>query len=629
MKKIIICLSLSISCIAANGQDIFLKDTVVVQGLPLQYLGGQHIEKLDSVTLGLFTGYNMAETLGKVSHLNIRRYGINGLSTVSFRGMGSNHTSLFWNGISLAPPSNGSIDVSQINLNGQDNISLQYGGNGSAFGSGTVGGAIIMDTNAPKKEGFSGTINQHIAQFGRLESNLSLHWKKNKYSTKTTFFKGKATNNFEYKNSIGTIKEQKHAASKKIGFTHHSFYELNKTSKIIARAWVQEHEIEIPAIASSAVPSQATQNDKSLRLLGGFNKNFERWSLQVNTAYLNDILLYKNPLSAGNNISKSNTHQSVNQIKLNYFRSPVSSFNFSGQYKHEWAVVDGYGPETQFRDNFSANLAYKYESDFQFTLQAGQEIINQQVSPFLFGANFSSNARKKVVGKFSFNRTFRVPTFNDLFWSGAGASGNSELLYEQGISTDLGLLTKVLRNDGGWKLDFDNTFFLNQTKNLIVWVNKSQEGIWTPENKNNVQSFGLESALKLHFKNSQTRFKSDLLYTYTNTEILESNDSREIGKPLPHTPSHLIRWVNFIQFKAHYFQYIHEFTGQQENSFDSFDVLDPFYTGDLAIGTSVKFQKIKADINLKANNVWDVDYQIRKGYPMPGRNYSLNLIFNL
>ena len=96
--------SLPLCSISAQSDDsVCLLDTLIVNGnrvssiessAPLQHLSAQEIERL-GVT-------NVGDAMKHLSGVTVKDYGgIGGLKTVSIRGMGAQHTAVFYDGVAV------------------------------------------------------------------------------------------------------------------------------------------------------------------------------------------------------------------------------------------------------------------------------------------------------------------------------------------------------------------------------------------------------------------------------------------------------------------------------------------------------------------------------------------------
>jgi len=117
-----------------------LSDVTIYSSRISHFAKGQDMHVLDSLTRTEYPNASLADILPGFSSVYIRNYGQGTLSTISFRGTSANHTGLLWNGIRISPPNIGYVDLSLVQANCFENISLLYGGASPMFGSGSIGG---------------------------------------------------------------------------------------------------------------------------------------------------------------------------------------------------------------------------------------------------------------------------------------------------------------------------------------------------------------------------------------------------------------------------------------------------------------------------------------------------------
>ena len=101
-----------------------------------------------SETLQQLPARNIAELLTNETGVFIKNYGAGSLATSSIRGGSASHTLVLWNGLPVQSPMLGQLDLSLLPSNFVENVSVEYGGNTSMWGSGAIGGTIALDNQA-------------------------------------------------------------------------------------------------------------------------------------------------------------------------------------------------------------------------------------------------------------------------------------------------------------------------------------------------------------------------------------------------------------------------------------------------------------------------------------------------
>ena len=114
------------------------------------------------------------------------------------------------------------------------------------------------------------------------------------------------------------------------------------------------------------------------------------------------------------------------------------------------------------RNIFSSAILGKHALTDKFEYEAGlrKEITNNYESPLLFslGANYQLSQIYQL--KVNASKNFRIPTYNDLYWS---AAGNPELNPEESLQAQFGNQLQHKNLEAGL------TFYYNDLTNMIRW----------------------------------------------------------------------------------------------------------------------------------------------------------------
>ena len=118
--------------------------------IPSQKLTGKELEGLNSLSV--------ADALRYFSGIQLKDYGgVGGIKTVNIRGMGSEQTGVYYNGIQLGKAQNGQVDLGKFSLENIEEISLYNGQRSDIFQTAREfgsAGSIYLTTRRPRfKEG--------------------------------------------------------------------------------------------------------------------------------------------------------------------------------------------------------------------------------------------------------------------------------------------------------------------------------------------------------------------------------------------------------------------------------------------------------------------------------------------
>ena len=196
----------------------------------------------------------------------------------------------------------------------------------------------------------------------------------------------------------------------------------------------------------------------------------------------------------------------------------------------------------------------------------------------------------------SVGRSFRAPTFDDLYWAG---SGNPDLLPEDGWSYEIGL-----RRELG-PVSVDVAAFRREIDNLIRWADPDNDFIWTPENIASSRTDGLETTLTAALGPNLT---AALRWT-----ALDSTDLTT-GDPIPFIPIHEVgATLSYSREKTSAHLNLEHRGDRPDGSggvLPAHTVVNARLSQDMAEGF---------EVYLEGKNLFDTAYEELPGYPLPGR----------
>jgi len=131
-------------------------------------------------------------------------------------------------------------------------------------------------------------------------------------------------------------------------------------------------------------------------------------------------------------------------------------------------------------------------------------------------------------------------------------------------------------------------------------------------------------------KINRFNFHASLTYNYVksiNRRVSDNGNVREVGKQLFYTPMHDGSLLLKASRKRYSWTIVYTYTGLQytdgENSelfaLPSYQILSTY------LSARFSFDKLMASVKLGVNNLSNVSYENRRGYPLYGRNFSLGI----
>ncbi len=585
---------------------------------------GVKTSRTDSLTR-LITGQNnLAQLLSYNSPVFIKSYGPMQLSTTSFRGAGAEHTAVLWNGINLQSNMHGQLDFSLIPAGFMDEIDVHYGGNSALYGAGAIGGAVILNNSASFNKKLSASYNPAMGSFG-----LKQHWAMIRQGTAKFYYKAKAyytsaENNFGYYNyslAGNPLEYRKHADYTGKGALLEAGYRINAKQELNVRYWYAYADRNLPPTIGMA-DNSSYQVDETSRLGAEWKRTGIKGRWTARAAWLTERLDYDDPSTFLT--GRSNSGSLITEVENNHEVSKRIQLNVGVNYAHFEATSEKYirsGIQNRLAGFASVKLLALKK--LTATISLRQELIDAAWQPFTATAGLDYALFKWVSFTAHANKSYRVPTFNDLYW----ITGNPDLKPENGYGEELGVHVK-LANTRNF-LNIQLNAFNRNINDWIVW--QPNGGTWTPQNLKAVWSRGGEFSYKYSrtFNGLTMMLRGDFSYvSSTNQKGSYANDA-SVGKQLIYIPRFTHQHWLSIMWNKLYAAYNTTYTGYRFISADNSAFLNDYDLGNVFTGYGFNYKKTGFDIRFQYNNIFNRKYEVLPAKPMPMSNYLLSLTIKL
>lgn len=630
---------LSFSVVAQKSDSIMvLKDVIIHESLLKSAEIGLTEIKIDSLTLAQGIGTNIANLLRNTAAGQIRSYGANGLSLPSFRGTGSEQTAILWNGINLQSPLNGGQDLSLLPNSFANEVILQKGGTSSLYGSGAIGGSIQLNNSTYFNKGLQLTSNQSFGSFANHYQSYAFQYSNNSFSTSTLIFKRTIENDHDYLNTYinPPIKEKRSNASvDQMGVLQQNDWKIGTKNIVGIKLWYQNNNIEIPNSIIASDNNQPNQNDEFTRVLFSWSHDRDRFSLVYKQAYIWHKLYYQPSVGVS---SKNISSTWLNRIEMNFDLNERNELILGANHTYDQSNVDQYGSHQPTRNSTAIFASLRSKSKNKKLLAAlsiREEWIDFKgmnfapslgVDYLLLDHSFLGQLRSKG----NLSRNYRIPTLNNLHWKSANEQGNINLKPEVSNNLELGLKHKFSHSN--LKLTSEITGYYYLVDNWMQWQETDSLG-WTPINLKKVLSKGLETSINADYSMNDKFISIGIVYNKTNTinkKINNDTNPNELKKQLIYTPIHEGSFNAKFGFNKSIVTVNHTYTGMQFSDADNKQrfALSSYQITNLSLNQSLIQNKFNLNLQLDVNNLLDVAYENKRGYPMYERNYSIGITVN-
>lgn len=630
--------------VSANRHVPFLNGAT-----PVQLLDVKDLQRLNSLSV--------ADALRFFSGIQLKDYGgVGGLKTINVRSMGTNHTGVFYNGIQLANAQNGQVDLGKFSLENIEEISLFSGQNpellqtARAYSSAS---SLYLKTKVPQfksqqKQDFKFVIKS--GSFGLVNPSLNYNQKLNKKSSLN--INGELTQahgryKYRYTNGVydtTVVRQNTDIDAKRL---ESSFYhQFTDSAKLQIRAYYYNSERGLPgAIVSNKFEFTQRQWNRNFFLQANYqsshHKNFQ-WL--IHAKYGNDYLRYADPdYKYGNRdgylintYNQQEYYTSIaNKYKINsywviswandYSRQELDAnlINFAYPTRHTWLSV--IASEWKWnRLDFQANILHTYVNDL---VKKNEDAGNKAIFTPTFLTSWQPFNNTGFRVRAFYKSIFRMPTFNDLYYTFVGNSNLDPELAKQldiGFYYNIPFTNKILKS-----ISFSGDIYNNDIKDKIVAIPTTTLFRWTMVNldKVNIKGAEFQTESTWKFKNLVNTLKAN--YTYEKALDL-TKTGYTYRHQIPYIPVHSGSITLASDYKSWGTNYSFIYTGERYSQKANIraNYIPAWYTHDFAIHKNFQYSKSQFKASIEVNNFLNQYYDVVLNYPMPGTNYRISLSAN-
>ncbi|MBK1897589.1 TonB-dependent receptor plug domain-containing protein [Chryseobacterium paridis] len=552
---------------------------------------------------------NLSELLRFQSSVYIKENGRGAVSSPSFRGTTAQQTAFVWNGININSNFLGQGDVNNISFWGFDQIDIKAGGGSVQYGSGAIGGSIHLNNDLSFNKGFHASLFSEASSFNTYNNFGRASFSNDKFSFKASAHHSISENDYEVKEARNYI--NRNGAYNNSNFNFAAAYKIAPHQQI---SWISEFfngNQHYPVFFDSQTKTKyETQNIRSLISWdwnqAKFSNSFKAAYTEENFQYFGDIDRPETSGGIGKNYILKND--------FNYFIIPKLNFNLITEFQVNKAEGVGDSQIKKVSRNvgsIAGLLRYFTTKDLRFEAGIKKDFVEDISSPVQFSFSGKWDALRWYNASLSVSRNFRFPSFNDLYWQ---PGGNIDLKPETSYQFELRNQFKL----AGIKISL--TPYYLKIHDMINWL-PSSLGYYMATNTNKVESYGLESQVEYEKTFEKHTLKTNLGYSYTKSTNLETQ------KQLMYVPYH--KFFGNIDYQYDFIRlYVQGlFNGLTyiDTNEKRSDALKSYFV--MNAGLSATFLK-NYTVGVKVNNIFDQIYYTMASYPLPKRNYSLNLNIN-
>jgi len=536
---------------------------------------------------------NVSDLLQEITGIDVRRRGVGGIQgDLYIRGGGFDQTLLLVDGMKMDDIQTGHHTLNMIlPLYLIERIEIIKGPAARIFGQNAFNGAINIVTKDVVGEIGKADFRANEISFGSFEQkNISA-------STKIITSKVKTLISY--------------SGNRSDGYRHNTDFKKNN---YFFKSSIKSNEFPVDIIASFtenkfgangfyASPSATEQYEETQASLIGLSTSIKSEKLIISPKLYwrrgqDEYIYIRDNPSVYRNLHKTNK----------------VSAELSGSYFSNSGVT-GFGIDLSIVNISSNNLGEHHRNtvsayiDHTFKLFDEKLVVSPGISASYFsdmsfhsfpGIDLGYNLNSSFKLYSNIGKTYRIPTYTDLYYSDRTTIGNENLNPESATSTELGFKYDTSN------LKITGALFNREAKNIIDYVKENENDLWSAVNIGSLKTTGFELDFRYNFKN-QNYFNLGYTNIKDNNYVTNINFSKYSLNSFKHQ---LVSKLNLSYLKNISHSIVYKYLERSDNS--NYSVLD----------SKIIYKK---GLFIYVNNLLDTVYSETNLVPMPGRNFLVGI----
>jgi len=638
--------------------------------IPTQQLSGKQLQLLNT--------HSVADAVRYFSGVQLKDYGgMGGLKTVNVRNMGSHHVGVFYDGIEIGNAQNGTVDLGRYSLDDLESIALYNGQKSEIFQSAKDFASSSSIYLKAKRPSFKEGEKRHLLARYKAGSiqlvNPSFRWEEkiNQYidlSLSGEYLQSDGKYKFRYKrnNLDGSIAYDTTATRKNSDIEAYRM-ELGLYGKIKNGQWegklyFYQSDRGLPgAIVKNKFKSGERIVDKNFFAQASVLKQVnERYKFKINGKFAYDYTHYRlldTTDFLGEEVNVSQAYDNTYR-QQDIYLSAINMYSLTNIWDLSLSTDLQYNTLDVTQKNNDIAFAYPKRYTLMAALASSlnlgklkaqasllgiyvtEQVKNgssspdrQELSP-MFIVGYKPFAAHKLNLRAYYKHIFRMPTFNDLYYT---QIGSSQLEPEQTNQFNVGF-TYEKHFQKGWinRIALQADIYYADITNKIIASPTGSSFRWMMSNMGKVESKGIDASIQVDASLSKWKLHTQVNYSYGDARNHTRIDGKKLssyGAQIPYAPWHsgtAIFGADYCNWSLNYsFIYVGKRYNGAENNIPK-NQLQPWYTHDLSLQKTLIWknkQRIKAAVEV--NNLFNQYYDVVLNYPMPGRNFKFTISISI
>lgn len=620
--------------------------TVTAQVIPSVSRSAAPLQVMTDVDMERIGVLSVSDAVRRFAGVSLKDYGgIGGVKTVSVRGLGDQHTAVLYDGVAFSDSQSGAIDIGRFSLDNVSFISLNIGQSDDIFQSAKAfasAGTLNIKTSSPNfgNKNFQGQVGIKTGSWGYFDPSAFLAYRISPlWATTLNGSWQRADGNYPFKFNNGQHEEKRKRYNSDVNTwrTELNVYgDLKKAGKLQLKASFYDSQRGLPgAVISDNIEANEQIKNRDFFAQANYEKIFDtKFSLKgfvkfsrfynkytdKDAKYPDGFLLDKYTQTEYYT-SATLLYRPINFLSVSlaqdYAYNKLRSNFIDQQYPYRNTSLTALNVQTSTK-RITATLGVLGSYIAENVRQGDRPDDKKRLSP-----SFSVSYNPFDIGlrfRASYKDIYRVPTFNEMYYF---RLGNTDLRPETSKQYNVG--STFVQSFGEmfplFNISVDG--YINKVKDKIVIV-AAAPLVLKMMNLDNVTIKGLDVSVS-----TQANLSSDLQLFLSGSYSYQSSKDDKTKSQIPYTPEH--SGSGSVGFENPWLNITYSFviSGKRYSQIDhtAGSRIDAYYDQSISVNRTFSLRDSKIRLQAELLNLSNKNYEIIKGYPMPGRSFRVSTIF--
>ena len=621
------------------------KPSSTVQSAPLHVLAKSDFERLGIKELH--------EAVKTFSGVQIKDYGgIGGVKTVSVRSMGSQHTAISYDGVTISNAQSGQVDIGRFNLQNVEYITLSIGLQDDIFQAARMfASAGVLNIKSARPQFYDSNVKVGGAvSFASFNTwNPSVYYQQKlsgRWSVAVNADLLTSDGEYPYTLVNGNVVTREKRLNSDVtairaeANVYGSFAGGGEVS--FKGNWLSSQRGLPGSVVLYNNDARERLWDETAFVQGHYRKKFgEKWELQGQLKYNYAWNKYKDEKEyypGGEKIDYYTQKELYGSVSVKYlplknlqlvlsqdmFGNTLDASYANFVYPHRFTSLTALaGKYTNGRFTATASLLSTFIAE---RLEKGNAAPDRfRLSPAV-SISYKLSEERNIRIRASYQDMFRTPTFNDLYYR---EIGNKQLDPEIARQFNVGLTWRESFQGVLDEVSLQADGYYNKVKDKIVAI--PTLFVWKMMNLGEVDIFGTDVNIgaALSF-GAWFRMKINGSWSYQHAVDVTSPSDKNYMHQIPYTPKNsgtlsaslLNRWVDL----GYLLNAVGERYALPQNT--ESNRIAGYVEHSVSLGHSFGIGLYELLLQMECQNFTDVQYDVIQYYPMPGRSYRFTIKLN-